>query len=404
MSTTFSERSIGVLACDISESIFRVNPDFEFVGFDRLTAEEDELIGNLRRDPSFCGIVRPRSAGLTAKAVCGQTANLLDLLREPGPLPASVLSHPESELFVSRLVCDGILQVTQRSEWVFGPAACRVRDCTQQENSGRLLSKLSLKAIRHVAALETACLRELGSHLYRYNTLPLTPQWLRRIPSRNALEEYLQIQVGGSCRRDLDRNWTRSMPVGDEDPWLGWNSQVSRALPKNCAGYKLYLSPLPALLRDAFWIWVRAITKAGAYHFKIGSNVRGMLRPDKMVAYFGDLSAVEEAAYLSAQELSGCPAQGVPFTAELDCGALLSWGSDPPVDDMAPVWLQRQSWRQWVCNRLGSALAVARHEKTVGAAASSFALDRLSLEGVDVTNWTPGSAPSSLKLAEVQSL
>jgi hypothetical protein len=311
-----------------------------------------------------------------------------------------VLSDPESELFVSRLVCDGILQVAQGSEWVFGPAACHAGECGKEENGGKVLSELSFKTIQHVAALETASPEELGSLLYRYNTLPLTAQWVRRIPSQNALEEYLQIHAGGSCRRNLDRNWTRSSPTAGDNPWLAWSSHSSP--PKNSVGYKLYLSPLPAHLRDAFSVWVRAITKAGACHFKIGSNVRGMLRPDKMVAYFGDLSAVEEAAYLTAQELTGCPAQGVPFTAELDCGALLSWGCDPPVDEVAPVWLRRQSWRQWICSRLGSALAVARHEKSAWAAASIFALQRLRLEGIDVMKWTPVSTPWRTHQAEPQ--
>jgi len=84
----------------------------------------------------------------------------------------------------------------------------------------------------------------------------------------------------------------------------------------------------------------------------------------------------------------------VPFTVELDSGALISWASDPPSKPrrslaaktkLAPVDLQR----------LASALMIAKSEKSAAMPAWRFALERLRLEGVDVvtgavsTPWQP---------------
>jgi hypothetical protein len=390
----------------LCESTFRANPDYEFVRLDELPAAEQEQLSPLRGDANFFGLIRPRSAtGLTAKAVCRETAELFQLLQHPGPLPTSIGRGPESEISLQRLVCDGILQIAQGSQWISGPAACRVGELPPFEESGRILARLSLEAIKHAASLESADGADLSYRLYRYNTLPLTPQWLRRIPSGAALEEYLQIQAGGDRRRNLDQGWTRSSPEAEHGAWQAWNSRTIPALRTGQTGVKLYLSPLPAHVRRAFRAWLPAITAAGAYHFKIGSDVRGLLRPDKMVAYFGERSALNEAAARIATELSGCPAQGVPFTVELHSGALISWASDPPVEETVPAWLRRQSWRQWICYRLGSALAVAKREKSAAMPAWRFALERLRLDGVDVTNWEPVSTSwPSQPAAEVATL
>jgi hypothetical protein len=392
LAQTIAKQAPRALARGLGDSIFRANPDYELLLLDQLPAEEQKLLCPLRGDANFFGLIRHSTAtGLTTKGVSGEAAELFKLLQKPGRLPVALLGESESELIVSRLVYDGILQVAQGSEWICGPAACEVETLPLPEDSGRILAGLSLQAIRHAASLASADSKDLSSRLYLYNTLPLTPQWLRRIPGGTALEEYLQIQLGGGCRSELDRDWARASPEAEQGVWLAWSSRSSPWQRTGVVGYKLYLSALPLHLRVAFRAWLPAITAAGAYHFKIGSNARGLLRPDKIVAYFSDRAALEEAAYYITKELSGCPSQGVPFTAELNAGALLSWASDPPMEENVPTWLRRQSWRQWICFRLGSALAIAKREQSAAIPAWRFALERLRLEGVDVTTWAPGS-------------
>jgi hypothetical protein len=394
--TGFQSQAAPVLSAD--QSRLRFNPDYELVQLEELSTEQREPLEALQQDPTFYGILRSRFAtGPSPKSVSRDTADLLFALKEPQQLPDRVVHDADAMLAVTQLVCDGILQVAGESGWLCGPAACHFDTTTPQEPPG-VLAALSLRSLKHAAALRTGDTAELSGHLYRYNSLPLTPEWLRRLPDNTAVQEYLQIQSGAGVRWELDRAWTRVPPAAEQGAWMAWSSRTI-AMPVDTTTYKLYLSPLPSHLRDAFRIWLAAITAGGAFHCKIGNDVRGLLRPDKMVAYFGDRAALEEAVQRIASELSGCPSQGVPFTSELDSGALMSWGSDPPSEEHVPIWLRRQSWRQWICNRLGAALAVAKHHPCDSMPAWRFALTRLQLEGVELANWvlhSPDGQPNTV--------
>ena len=381
---------------DLRESTLRANPDFEIVLLEQLPAGQQDSLSALRADPSFYGVVRSRTAsGLSTKSVTHDTAALLAALKEPGRLPDDAVGDSSAELAVTQLIWDGVLQLKQGEKWICGPDACRfiASDSVKERDA---LADLSLQALQHAAALQTGATAELSGILYRYNTIPLTPQWLRRIPDQNTLREYLQIQPGGRNRRDLDVAWTQVSTADKHAAWLIWVSRTVAVDPHRVA-YKLYLSPLPAQLRDAFRVWLPAITAAGAFHFKLGSNVRGLLRPDKMVAYFNDRAALDEAGKRISRDLAGCPAQGVPFTAEFGCDGLLSWGIDPPAEIAVPAWLRQQSWRQWICNRLGAALAVAKHYQSQAVPAWRFALERLRLDGIDVTSWAAAHAARQME-------
>jgi hypothetical protein len=87
--------------------------------------------------------------------------------------------------------------------------------------------------------------------------------------------------------------------------------------------------------------------------------------------------------------LAGCPAQGVPFTAQMTEDGLISRGIDPPPDNALPGWMERESWRLWVTNRLATAILAATPERGGGMEPWQFALRRMRLEGVDTATWTP---------------
>ncbi|HEY0783306.1 MAG TPA: hypothetical protein VGE98_12680, partial [Thermoanaerobaculia bacterium] len=101
--------------------------------FDRLSEGERTLLAELRREPGFYGVLRPRggaSSGaakgaLTVKAVDRDTALLLFTLREPGPLPAYALEQfgHEAGRAVARLVADGVLEIARGDGFVSGAAA-----------------------------------------------------------------------------------------------------------------------------------------------------------------------------------------------------------------------------------------------------------------------------------------
>jgi hypothetical protein len=107
---------------------------------------------------------------------------------------------------------------------------------------------------------------------------------------------------------------------------------------------------------DASCTSVRAFSAAetfgetGVQQFKVGRDIYGMLRPDKLVAYFATQQQLCETSERLYARVGGMAAHGVPFTCELHGDGLLSWGMDPPKRAQVLAWQERQSWRFWVVN------------------------------------------------------
>jgi hypothetical protein len=175
-------------------------------------------------------------------------------------------------------------------------------------------------------------------------------------------------------------------PDPDNDGWIGFQSKAASS--SGSQMYKLYVSPRPEFLGDAFRAAVPILAAEGATGFKIGKDLSGILRPDKFVAYFSEFERVQQAAEKILSELQGCPTHGVPFSAEFGT-PLVSWGIDPPAEDDAPAWLSRQSWRVWVAMRLAVALIAGKKDESGRIAPWRFAIERVRLEGVDTNTWTP---------------
>ena len=115
-----------------------------------------------------------------------------------------------------------------------------------------------------------------------------------------------------------------------------------------------------------------------------------------MVVYFSQFADLQEVALKIMNRLEGCPAHGVPFTAELANHGLLSWGIDPPRElTPSPGWEARAGgassvtgWR-WQLSRpvLGAGMSLTALPPSRNAA--GFAIQRLRLEGIDTDTWTP---------------
>jgi hypothetical protein len=117
----------------------------------------------------------------------------------------------------------------------------------------------------------------------------------------------------------------------------------------------------------------------------VAQKADGLCRPDKLVAYFQRLEDLHEAAARLAPLLRGVPSQPVPFTGGVDAAGLLSWGVDP-ADGLGTA----RSWRLWLAGRLACYLVEA---KTAGSGTEPwrFALERIALDGISVSSWTPSS-------------
>jgi hypothetical protein len=128
---------------------------------------------------------------------------------------------------------------------------------------------------------------------------------------------------------------------------------------------------------------------AGAFSMKVGRDLYNILRPDKLVLYFASRRGMLQAARRLSRELAGVAAQGVPFTGQLFDSALISWGVDPGGHGHAAPWAGDESWRARLTQRLASALAQATRDPGCTVPAWRFAMDRLSLDHVDVGSWSP---------------
>jgi hypothetical protein len=380
----------------VLDGTFCANPSYELLPFNRLPSDQQELFAALKGDPDFYGILRPREGdALPVKSACKDTALLFMSLQQAGSLPSFVCSENSEAINreIVELVLDGVLQILHAGELVHGPAGfdavCEAYERADvNKDAGNEIAQLSRDALLYAQALPFTEANALSARLYSYGRVPSTPFWKRVFSNEAAVRRCLLLDDGEKNTIQLAGRWEELPADPQNDGWFFWQSRKSSSN-RRVAAYKLYVSPHPGSLRDAFEAMVPALESSGANAFKVGKDLSGVLRPDKMVAYFSRFEQLHEAARLIQTRLGGCPAQGVPFTAQIDT-PLVSWGADPPFEKDVPAWLARQSWRLWITNRLAVALVSAKRESSRSALEPwRFALERLSLEGVDIETWTP---------------
>ncbi len=354
------------------QRIFRANPEYELLPMGALNGDERSALGDLKEDESCFGVLRPKQSGLRpVKAICRDTARLWRDLQRPSQVPQWVGEDARATTAVAQLVLDGVLAVEAANAFVTGAEARELICGATDDDPSGVLSRLSQRALVYAQSLDIDSAVILAGRLYCYGRIPIASKWSNRFRTGEALRADFQI----------GREWQPGTP---REGWLTWRSRIrSAAMTDGAVAYKLYVSPMP----DDVFPAVRALAKAaanhGAHHFKAGQDASGLLRPDKMVAYFGRRHQVDAAAAEIASELAGCRVHGVPFSAEVAGDGLVSWGIDPP----SHAWHRGESWRLWLAKRLAAALIDARR---AGAEEPwRYALNRVRLDGVDPVTWTP---------------
>jgi hypothetical protein len=378
----------------ILDSTFRTNPEYQLVPFDRLAPEQRKTLRHLANDPDFYGILIPQQGGWhNIKAVSRGTARLLLTLADPGRVPAYARRRPADQcnLMLARLVLDGLLEISREGRFVCGSETYDlIYDESPANSSQGVLIRLAQEALEYAQELDIEDTGLLSARLYFYNRVPLSPGWQRRFPGRETVARYLDLENRGANRRSLGDRWVEMKPTSPLDVWFRWEARCNRASetePRRT--YKLYLSPKPEFVREAFCALVQVLADVRAQYFKIANDAVGLLRPDKIVIYFSNLDSLNEAATRIAKRLAGCPFQGVPFTAGISQDGLLSWGIDPAQENSPLTSRGWESWRLWTTNRLATALLAVKGAKTNGIEPWRFATERLRLEGVDTDTWTP---------------
>ena len=240
---------------------------------------------------------------------------------------------------------------------------------------------LSHHALHLAARRSFADAADAARWLYRYGTVPCTDVIVRDFGAGDEPMAVLGLASTGSARRRLAESYDGATYPG----WLSFSHHAAGDRPH--AGFKLYVSPRPEALAAAFPLLAGLFARHEVRAFKVGRGLDGLLRPDKIVAYFDDEAHMQAVAAAISAALRGCPAQGVPFTARFagrDDDGLVSHGFDPPADG------EPQSWRGWVTRRLAEHLLAAR--KATGADAVTGALATASAAGIDTDGWTANAA------------
>ena len=366
----------------------RANPGYELVLLDRLGDAEQELVGEI--DEEVYGVLRPKDgARLEARTVSADTALLFLTLAESGPLPSYVrarLAAPDLEEAIGQLVLDGVLELEHEGGFVGGAGAAAALLPERSEGGRGRIGALSMAALRYGQELGPLEEPLVAMRMYFYGRLPVSPALRERWPDEEAVAAWLGIgEKKGAAGAALASGWIEA-PEPDDGPvyWRSWRPRGAGA--RHGSNFKLYVSPGLDGLPDALAAVAETLLGApGLSAFKIGRDVDGICRPDKLVVYFDRLDDLHRAATALHERLDGCPPHGVPFTAAIDRDGLLSWGSDPP---RAPGGEPAGSWRLWIVERLAEYLARARRE---GGALEPwrFALERLGLAGVDADTWAP---------------
>lgn len=249
---------------------------------------------------------------------------------------------------------------------------------TSAELSGRVtatgrLSRLSAHALRLASHLGDLDLSTRARWLYDYGRVPRTPAIDRNFGPGDEPMWVLGLARGAPVRRALEDNWLASANQG-------WYSFFPMQLdPDFQASCKLYVSPRPEALAHAFPVIAHVFATTAVRSFKVGRGREGLLRPDKIVAYFNDAAHAGRVAAELVRSLPDCPVQGVPFTTELGGDGLVSWAQDP---DAGATGV---SWRSWLTRQVAAAFVDA--SGAPGDVVENVLID-LRGAGIDAQRWT----------------
>ena len=255
-------------------------------------------------------------------------------------------------------------------------------------------AQLSRRAIEYAAALGLEDPAALAERLYRYNSLPASPAWRRRVPDERAAAALLALDRrprGSRGRRDAEADAHRSAI------WQVWDADAPASLE---AVYKLYVSPKPLETAIACRALLDELGRPGGpFSVKVALDPPSLLRPDRLVGYFATRAACLATARRLAPRLAGLAPQGVPFTAAIGGSAILSWGADPPAAVAESLPRGERSWRGWVTARVARAVIGGSGGSGgnggnggnggKGGTDLRGVIARLRREGVDPVRWRP---------------
>lgn len=356
--------------------------------------EDRDRLQDLRADPDFFGIAAVPRHGESLKSIDVTLAGVLSELRSPAQLPERAGSHllADGGKPLLRLLLDDFLQVDTGDGFIGGPATLELLPSLRDVSSSLgALASLTDHALRHAATVRVHGVEQTAERLYSYNTAPETPRLRATFDSASSVARAFKLVGRTRLAHAIAERW-HGPPRFADDTWWSFDTHTA-SVPNERLRYKVYLSPRIDVLARAIDVAIPILGLHRCPAFKLGGTMHQLLRPDKFVAYFVDRAQMQDAASALANAMMALPSQGVPFSAAVGDGTIVSWGIDPPADSRPLSWQERDSWRTWVTRRLARYLVIARHYSTARVKPWEFARVRLQLDGVDTDRWAPSAVP-----------
>ncbi len=335
---------------------FSLSSDYQLIASEELPLDLKQIYADVIDAENFFGMLIPRpGSGRNPKLVSSGDAFLFSWLQFRGSVPDYFYKADKSfDQYLQKLVLDGIL-VSDKP--VF---AC---------NELRLNEDVSdVAIIQAYLSGETDALR-LTAKLYFYGRLPCSLQMMKSLPDTASLLNFLKSKTSGSVAKPKLK-----------DCWMHWNFEES-----NLGKLKLYFCCQPLFVNEVFEPVYLACQQSDAVGLKLAADAVTLHRPDKFVAYFETMEALECCLERLA-EVPTPPKQELAFVAPTQ----LDWvyrGIDPDKETKPLPFTGGQSWRVWICQQLSLALIEARRNSLTPWEAVARAKSRLELDGVNCRTW-----------------
>lgn len=373
---------------------YRLNPAYQLIRLSEAPRAVRDLVDRVGPEGDLVALLVPRRADtLPIKALSDDAARVLQGFHRP-------LTHASSrggatgdlEAFLRKQLLDGVLEAEVGGRFVSGIDA--LAESARSEENGRrtAIQRLSERAIRLALDSGIQDVGELTGRLYFYNRIPDSRRWRARFPDEPALLAFLGLTLDGAwdgMPRGIEPMPTPSASRKDSSAfWRQWLNSKAPPILKSGATHKVYVSPGVDAMPQALRSVLESMPGSGASSTKIGRDVRGLLRPDKIVVYFAALADARRYGARISRQLDGQPCQGVPFSCQVGGTAMVSLGVDPPklpqADDDRSA-----SWRVWVAERLARAVLQARSSSQADPVRAVLAAAAAS--GIDPKRWLPNA-------------
>lgn len=374
---------------------FLANPKWLLVEKGLLNQPGLPALADLLADENIFGIFKLQNhkVSTTSKIAYKDVALLFYHLNTPSPLPAFIKNSydDETNAMIAKLVSDEILSIKTEEGFVSGADAGKCLFKTETDataNTKNFLSQLSEKAIAFALKYKNVDQSFIATSLYTFNTLPILNA--ERI---NDVERFLGIGLNTPLEKELLKEWIKHPPTKSYN-WIMWSRRQETATTHVSVTYKLYVSPALFCFKEVFAKTVSLLSASNAFGFKTGADHNGLARPDKFIIYFSSYNDMLITAKKLKKMLTGYAVHGVPFTAQLDDNGLISWGIDPPSDEVIQQ-LEGGSWRAGVAEKISAAITHAAANNISEDKIINHIQQKMLTERIDPSTWTPQIADTS---------